>query len=167
MFSIRPLHDVCKWSVISGLSGNTQGICLYFKGCYSSIYRVCDMSCFESSFLSRAFRNLKKTLESQAIENLLELWQKKKTKRFFPITKYNLKNGVWRIGWFKFNYFWHPTFDIYSTFCLQQYKAHLTLSHFSLETFRFLPSHMYCLITRISAFLICAFFTAVCFYLPK
>ena len=52
--------------------------------CYSSIYRVCDMSCFASIFLSRAFRNLKKTLESQAIENLLELWQKKKNEEVFP-----------------------------------------------------------------------------------
>ena len=26
--------------VISGLSGNTQGVCLYFKGSYSSIYHV-------------------------------------------------------------------------------------------------------------------------------
>ena len=55
------------------------------------VFAICR-TVLQVIFLSRAFRNLKKTLESQAIENLLELWpKKKKTKRFFAITKCNLR----------------------------------------------------------------------------
>ena len=71
-------------SVISGLSGNTQGICLYFKGCYSSIYRVCDMSCFASNFLNRAFRNLKKNTGKPSYRKPAGTFAKKKNEEVFP-----------------------------------------------------------------------------------
>ena len=52
------------------------------------------MSCFASNFLSRAFRTLKKKKKRKKKAKLSKTcWNfgKKKTKRFFPITKCNLK----------------------------------------------------------------------------